>query len=105
MTLRNALSVDIEDWFCVQNLSDVGFRAPCVTIVEQTKWALPILEKHQTKYDSSIVPIGFHPDQPRVKLPLAKHIRHYYGLKRTERKLERLLTDFRFTTIRNVLGL
>lgn len=157
----------------------IGFRAPSFTIVERTKWALPILERHHIQYDSSIVPIGFHPDygipngplrpfkltdrlhefplscveilgkrlpccggayfrlfpyaytrygirrcnsegrpvvfyvhpweldpdQPRMKLPLTKRIRHYYGLARTERKLERLLQDFRFTTIRDVLGL
>jgi polysaccharide deacetylase family protein (PEP-CTERM system associated) len=157
----------------------IGYRAPSFTIVERTKWALPILERHNLRYDSSIVPIGFHPDygipngpllpfkiteglyefplscvevfgtrlpccggayfrllpyaytrtairrcnaegrqvvfyvhpweidpgQPRMKLPLSKRIRHYYGLARTERKLERLLQDFRFTTIREVLGL
>jgi polysaccharide deacetylase family protein (PEP-CTERM system associated) len=157
----------------------IGYRAPSFTIVEKTKWALPILERHGIRYDSSIVPIGFHPDygipdgpmrpfkiteglhefplscveffgkrvpccggayfrlfpyaytqrgirrchaegrqvvfyvhpweidpgQPRVKLPLGKRIRHYYGLGGTERKLQRLLTDFRFTTISDVLGL
>jgi polysaccharide deacetylase family protein (PEP-CTERM system associated) len=157
----------------------IGFRAPSFTIVERTKWALPILERHELKYDSSMVPIGFHPDygvpdgplspfkitdglyefplscvelfgtrvpccggayfrllpyaftrygirrchaegrgivfyfhpweldpdQPRMKLPFTKRIRHYYGLRDTEKKLERLLTDFQFTTIREVLGL
>lgn len=157
----------------------VGFRAPSFTIVEGTKWALPILERLGFKYDSSMVPVDFHPDygvpngplrpfhvtdglmefplscvelfgrrvpccggayfrllpyaftrygirrchadgrgivfyfhpweidpgQPRMKLPLSKKIRAYYGLRRTEKKLERLLTDFQFTTIREVLGL
>ncbi|HEX9367341.1 MAG TPA: XrtA system polysaccharide deacetylase [Vicinamibacterales bacterium] len=157
----------------------IGFRAPSFSIVERTTWALPILERRRFKYDSSMMPVGFHPDygvpngplrpfkvtdgmtelplscielfgrrvpccggayfrllpyaftrygirrchaegrgvvfyfhpweidpnQPRMKLPLAKQIRHYYGLRHTERKLERLLTDFRFTTIREVLGL
>ena len=157
----------------------IGFRAPSFTIVERTMWALPILERHGFKYDSSMMPVGFHPDygvpdgpldpfmvtagmhefpltcvelfgtrvpccggayfrllpyaftrygierchaagrpvvfylhpweldpgQPRVKLPLTKRIRHYHGLAGTEHKLERLLTDFRFTTIRETLGL
>jgi polysaccharide deacetylase family protein (PEP-CTERM system associated) len=157
----------------------IGFRAPSFTMVEGTKWALPILERYGLKYDSSMVPVDFHPDygvpdgpllpfkvtaglhefplscvelfgrripccggayfrllpyaftrygirrchaegrqvvfyfhpweidpdQPRLKLPLSKQIRHYTGLRSTERKLERLLTDFRFTTIREVLGL
>lgn len=157
----------------------IGYRAPSFTIVEKTMWALPILERLHFKYDSSMMPVDFHPDygvpqgplrpfqvtdgmtefplscvevfgkrvpccggayfrllpyaftrygirrchaegrgvvfylhpwemdpdQPRMKLPLTKQIRHYYGLRHTERKLERLLTDFRFTTIREVLGL
>ena len=157
----------------------IGYRAPSFTIVETTKWALPILERHGIRYDSSIMPVGFHPDygipeapltpfkiteglhefplscveifgrrvpcsggayfrlfpyaytqrairrchaegrpvvfyvhpweidagQPRVDLPLGKRIRHYYGLGGTERKLDRLLTDFRFSTIRDVLEL
>jgi len=156
----------------------IGFRAPSFTIVKRTMWALAILEKHGFRYDSSVFPIGFHPDygigdapmdpypvterlreypmscvefmgrrlpcsgggyfrlmpyaytrwairrlnregraavfylhpwevdpgQPRVSLPLSKRIRHYYGLARTEAKLERLLKDFRFTTIRDVLA-
>jgi polysaccharide deacetylase family protein (PEP-CTERM system associated) len=157
----------------------LGYRAPSFTVVEKTKWALPILERHAFRYDSSMMPVGFHPDygvpggpldpfmvgdtlhefplscvevlgrrvpccgggyfrllpyaftrrgirrcnadgrqvvfyfhpweidpgQPRVRLPLGKRIRHYYGLAAMERKLERLLTDFRFTTVREALGL
>jgi len=157
----------------------IGFRAPSFTIVERTKWALKILEKYNLRYDSSVFPVGFHPDygiadaplapyqitdrlkefpiscvevfgkrlpcsgggyfrifpysytqwcikrinaegrpavfylhpweidpgQPRVKLPPTKQFRHYYGLAKTEKKIERLLSDFEFTTIREVLGL
>lgn len=157
----------------------LGFRAPSFTVVEKTMWALPILAKHGIRYDSSVFPVGFHPDygvpkaslspfrisddivefpltcveyfgkrfpcsggayfrllpylytktcirkcnnegrsavfylhpweidpdQPRMDIPLTKRIRHYYGLNKTERKLERLLQDFQFTTIREVLSL
>lgn len=161
-------------------LPDVmGFRAPSFTIVERTKWALEILEKHNIKYDSSVFPIAFHPDygvssaplgpykitnelhefplscldlagirfpfsggayfrllpyaytkycikkcnalgrpmvfyihpweldseQPQVKLPWFKAFRHYYNLSKTEERLETLLRDFQFTTIREVLAL
>jgi len=158
-----------------------GFRAPSFTVVEATKpWALPILEKHGFKYDSSIFPIGFHPDygivdsplrpykitdslyefpmsvvelfgrrlpfsgggyfrtfpyaytrycmrrlnkqghpalfylhpweldahQPRIaSLSLSQKFRHYRNLDQTEEKLKRLLTDFEFTTVSEVLGL
>ena len=159
----------------------IGFRAPSFTIVEKTKpWALPILEKYNFKYDSSVFPIGFHPDygiqnspltpykitddlyefpmsclelfgrrfpfggggyfrmfpyvytkyclqnvnrrgrpmvfylhpwemdpgQPRVKdLSLTQKIRHYRNLDQTEKRLTKLLNDFEFTTMREVLGL
>jgi polysaccharide deacetylase family protein (PEP-CTERM system associated) len=158
----------------------IGFRAPSFTIVEKTrKWAFGILEKYNFRYDSSVFPVGFHPDyglpdtplspykiterltefplsclemfgkrfpfsgggyfrlfpytytkyclkkfnqqgrpavfylhpweldseQPRMRLPLTKRIRHYHNLEKTEHRLDTLLGDFQFTTIREVLGL
>lgn len=156
-----------------------GFRAPSFTIVHKTLWALRILEEYQFRYDSSVFPVGFHPDygiadaplapymitpslqefpmscvewmgrripccggayfrllpyfitrwgirqcngenrpvvfyihpweidpqQPRVRLPRSKALRHYYNLDKTEERLDRLLSDFQFTTIREVLAL
>ena len=158
----------------------IGFRAPSFTVVHETKiWALPILERFNFRYDSSVFPVGFHPDygmvdaptdpykitdeltefplsclekfgkrfpfcgggyfrllpytytrycmkkwneqgraamfylhpweldpeQPRIKLPLTKRIRHYYNLDKTERRLDQLLGDFQFMPVREVLGL
>jgi polysaccharide deacetylase family protein (PEP-CTERM system associated) len=157
----------------------IGFRAPSFTIVEKTRWALKILEKYEIKYDSSVFPVGFHPDygfssaplipykitgrlyefplsclevagvrlpfsgggyfrllpyaytkycikkcnaegravvfylhpweldpqQPRVKLPWLNRFRHYHNLAKTEERLESLLQDFQFTTVREVLAL
>jgi polysaccharide deacetylase family protein (PEP-CTERM system associated) len=158
----------------------IGFRAPSFTIVEKTRgWALPMLERYGLKYDSSIFPIGFHPDygvadapltpykiterlyefplsciemfgrrfpfsggayfrlfpysytkfcinrcnaigrpaifylhpweidheQPRIDLPPVKRLRHYHNLDKTEKRLDALLSDFKFTTIKEVLGL
>ncbi len=157
----------------------VGYRAPSFTIVERTRWALDDLAARGLKYDSSVFPVGFHPDyglpnsplapysitpqmqefplscvrvlgrtfpcsgggyfrlmpyaytkacmrrvnregrpvifyihpweidpgQPRMPIPWLKRVRHYYGLAANERKLEQLLSDFAFTSIRRVLGL
>ena len=159
----------------------LGFRAPSFTMVKSTKeWALPLLEKYQFKYDSSVFPIGFHPDygmveaplipykitpdlhefpmscleimgrrfpfsgggyfrlfpyaytkfcmrkvndqgrpavfylhpweldpgQPRIKnLSFSKRFRHYRNIDQTEKRLDQLLQDFKFTTVREVLGL
>jgi polysaccharide deacetylase family protein (PEP-CTERM system associated) len=176
--LARALKV-IEE--CGVKSRPIGFRAPSFTMVKSTKdWALPILEKYEFKYDSSVFPIGFHPDygmvdaplspykitsglhefpmscleifgkrfpfsgggyfrlfpyaytkycmkkvneqgrpavfylhpweldpeQPRVKnLSISQRLRHYRNIDQTELRLDRLLGDFKFTTIREVLGL
>jgi polysaccharide deacetylase family protein (PEP-CTERM system associated) len=51
-------------------------------------------------------PWEIDPGQPRVKgLPLGKRLRHYVNLGKTERRLSRLLGEFEFNTVRNVLGM
>jgi polysaccharide deacetylase family protein (PEP-CTERM system associated) len=166
--------------WCGIKQTPLGFRAPSFTVVEKTrKWALETLENYGFKYDSSVFPVGFHPDygiadaplapykitdklfefpmsclevfgkrlpfsgggyfrlfpysytklcmkrcnaqgrsavfylhpweldpgQPKIKLPRAKAFRHYRNLDQTEKRLDALLGDFQFTTIREVLGL
>jgi polysaccharide deacetylase family protein (PEP-CTERM system associated) len=155
-----------------------GFRAPSFSVTRKTWWAVEILRSRGIQYDSSIFPIGFHPDygipdaplrahrlqeglfelpmscaevmgrkvpcsgggyfrlfpytvtralmrrcnqqgrpvifylhpwevdpeQPRVDLPALKRFRHYNNLERTAERLERLLEDFRFTSIRNLFA-
>jgi polysaccharide deacetylase family protein (PEP-CTERM system associated) len=50
----------------------LGFRAPSFTVVESTKaWALEALEAKGFAYDSSIFPVGFHPDYGIGDAPLA----------------------------------
>jgi polysaccharide deacetylase family protein (PEP-CTERM system associated) len=51
----------------------LGFRAPSFTVVKSTLWALDILEKHKIKYDSSIFPVGFHPDYGIPDSPLGPY--------------------------------
>jgi polysaccharide deacetylase family protein (PEP-CTERM system associated) len=46
-----------------------------------------------------IHPWEIDPDQPRVPVSLLTRWRHYGGLRRTMRRLERLLTEFRFTSV------
>jgi len=50
-------------------------------------------------------PWEIDPDQPRVDLPVIKRFRHYNNLDKTFGRLERLLGDFEFTSIRNVIGI
>jgi polysaccharide deacetylase family protein (PEP-CTERM system associated) len=44
------------------------------------------------------------PEQPRVPVPWPTRVRHYGGLGRTYARLERLLCEFRFTSIAEGLG-
>ena len=57
----------------------LGYRAPSFTVVKKTLWALDILKKHGIRYDSSIFPIGFHPDYGMADAPLAR-FEHPNGL-------------------------
>jgi polysaccharide deacetylase family protein (PEP-CTERM system associated) len=45
------------------------------------------------------------PEQPRVATSLLTRLRQYGGVRRMERRLERLLSEFRFTTAAHTLGL
>lgn len=167
----------------LRNLSTrpvVGYRAPSFSVTRATTWAFEIMARHGITYDSSIFPIGGHPDygindaprgiheiqpdmlefpmaavevagrrvptggggyfrllpyavtralmrrhnrhgypvsfylhpweidpdQPRINAGSRQRtFRHYRNLDRTERRLVRLLADFRFGTMQQVLGI
>lgn len=50
-------------------------------------------------------PREIDPDSPRLPLPLKSRFIHYFGLKRALTKLQTLLQDFRFTSVRDYFGL
>lgn len=52
-----------------------------------------------------IHPWELDPDQPQLALPRRIRLTHYWNLAATERRLERLLREFHFTTMSRVLGL
>lgn len=156
----------------------LGFRAPSFTVTGKTSWAIPILKEIGLQYDSSVYPMGFHPDygiansnleihkldgitevplsvaeilgkkipcsggayfrlfpygvfkklidicnsqgrkvvfyihpweidpdQPRQNLSISKSIRHYTNLSSAEKRLEKLLSQFKFQTIKEALNL
>jgi polysaccharide deacetylase family protein (PEP-CTERM system associated) len=51
-----------------------------------------------------IHPWELDPDQPRLPAPWLQRLRHYGGLGRTEGRLRRLLSEFRFTTLADTLA-
>ena len=50
-----------------------------------------------------IHPWEVDPDQPRLDVSWLTRARHYGGLRRTRQRLERLLAEFRFTSIRDAV--
>jgi polysaccharide deacetylase family protein (PEP-CTERM system associated) len=50
-------------------------------------------------------PWELDPGQPRLQVGAATRVRHYRGLDRTSRRLERLVRDFRFDSIMSALKL
>ena len=52
-----------------------------------------------------IHPWEIDPEQPRVAAPLVTRIRHYRGLAKTLPRLEKLLKEFRFTSVMHHFGI
>jgi polysaccharide deacetylase family protein (PEP-CTERM system associated) len=51
-----------------------------------------------------IHPWELDPEQPRLAVPLLTRMRHYRGLRATAERVERLLSEFQFTSISRGLG-
>lgn len=51
----------------------IGFRAPSFSLTVRTRWALDILVRHGIRYDSSIYPMGLHPEYGIAGAPLGVH--------------------------------
>jgi polysaccharide deacetylase family protein (PEP-CTERM system associated) len=68
-----------------------------------TKWLVEKTNRRGRPAIFYIHPWELDPKQPKISLPLTKHFRHYVNLNKTASRLERLLSDFRFGTIGEVL--
>lgn len=69
-----------------------------------TKYALTSCNKQQRPVVFYVHPWELDPSQPRVNnVSRLKRFRHYFNLEHTEKKLEKLFTDFQFDTIEAVL--
>jgi len=57
------------------------------------------LNRNRQSFTFYLHPWEIDPGQPRVRVPWFYRFRHYVNLHKTERRLRRLLRDFRFSTI------
>lgn len=50
-----------------------GFRAPSFSLTRKTLWAVDILKQCGIEYDSSVFPVGFHPEYGMADADLRPH--------------------------------
>jgi polysaccharide deacetylase family protein (PEP-CTERM system associated) len=70
-----------------------------------TKWGISRLNKEAQAAVFYLHPWEIDPDQPRLPGSRLSRYRHYTNLDRTESRLKRLLADFRFAPLSDLLGL
>ncbi len=70
------------------------------------KWVFRVFNARGEPFIFYLHPWELDPSQPRINgVPWRSRLRHYFNLRGAEAKLKRLLGDFRFTTVREVLAL
>lgn len=69
-----------------------------------TRWAFRSINRQGQPAVFYLHPWEIDPDHPRIPLPRRIALTHYFNLGATERRLRRLLADFRFAPMREVLG-
>jgi polysaccharide deacetylase family protein (PEP-CTERM system associated) len=70
-----------------------------------TRWAIRKINAVEKKPAMVYFhPWELDPDQPRISAPLKSRLRHYTNLGGMQMKIERLLSDFRFSTVTDVLA-
>ena len=67
------------------------------------KWAINKINKANSSAMVYIHPWEIDPGQPRMDIGLMYGFRHYVNLKQNENKLKKLIKDFRFDTVANIL--
>ncbi|MFC1514713.1 XrtA system polysaccharide deacetylase [Candidatus Omnitrophota bacterium] len=89
-----------------------GMRLPCsggvffrVFPYIYTKLSIKRINKRSNPVIFYIHPWDLDPKHPRVNLPKLRQLRHYCNLDKIERRLEYLLNDFEFATVKEVLNL
>lgn len=68
-----------------------------------TKWGLGQINREGNPFIFYLHPWEIDPGQPRIKVSLKSRFRHYNNLHKCYSRLERLLSDFAFTTVSDVL--
>jgi len=68
-----------------------------------TKYALKTINRKNIPFVFYLHPWEVDPEQPKIDASLLSRFRHYNNLRKTESRLKKLLSDFKFDTISNIL--
>jgi polysaccharide deacetylase family protein (PEP-CTERM system associated) len=68
-----------------------------------TKWAINEINKSNSPAMVYIHPWEIDPDQPMMNVNGLYKVRHYVNLKHNEKKIKKLLKDFKFSTLQDIL--
>jgi hypothetical protein len=71
---------------------------------ELSRWCLDRLERRGAQLVVYLHPWELDPGQPRMAGPWSSKFRHYLNLEKTQGRLEKLLGDFRFGPIAEVVA-
>jgi len=69
------------------------------------RWAIRRQNRRGFAAMTYVHPWEFDKKQPRLTVSIFERFIHYYGLEKTEMRFRKLLTDFEFASVRDVLGL
>lgn len=70
-----------------------------------THWGIGALNQSERRPAIFYIhPWEIDPDQPRIQCGAGTRVRHYRNLEKTEKRLSRLVKDFRFGTVSDVLA-
>jgi hypothetical protein len=70
-----------------------------------TKQAIRSVNREGQPVTFYLHPWELDPDHPRINVPRRIALTHYFNLGATERRLKRLLTDFKLAPMKEVLGI
>jgi polysaccharide deacetylase family protein (PEP-CTERM system associated) len=69
-----------------------------------TRWAFRALNRQGRSGVFYMHPWEVDPEQPKIELPMRLSLTHYHRLASTEKKLHKLLSDFKFSSMSQVFG-
>lgn len=68
-----------------------------------TKWLINKCNKQGRPVIFYLHPWEIDPGQPKINLPIIKRFRHYNNLNKTDGRLEKLLMDFEFAPVKEII--